>query len=402
MKALARVPAWAWVTLILLSGLVLRLNGLTSTPAPTQNRDELAWAWAGQSLIQDHSPSSWSYLSSYGTGDTRATFDGTIMPYVHPWLDHPPLFALLVGGVAIAAGENTPASVTPGVIRLIPIVASLVTILLLFALASRLVGRRWALLAVVLFAFSPWMIEMSHAVEAESILAPMLLGALLLVDRKGKRALAGLVAICLLAPLVKVVGVTIGATVAVLFLLRRHWARSALSGAAGLAGVGLYWLYGFAINRAQFLAVWHAQSTRHASALAAGWQFLTSTVASLGGFIPLHDPLWFAGLLAIVVLVVFRGDMRLAVPVIVYVAVMAVTGADTPVIHSGVVMRQGNSELTYNSGWYRITIYPLLYIAIAGIIPRVGSRLSFLPRDGRGVPRLQRRMESLLGQRGLR
>ena len=43
---------------------------------------------------------------------------------VHPWLDHPPLFALLAGGTAVLAGETTRQAASVAVVRIPVIVLS--------------------------------------------------------------------------------------------------------------------------------------------------------------------------------------------------------------------------------------------------------------------------------------
>jgi hypothetical protein len=209
------------------------------------------------------------------------------------------------------------------------------------------------------------MVEMSHLVEAESLLAPMLLGALLLLlNGRGhpRRQLVWLLALCLLAPLVKVVGVSVGISVAVLLLLENRWRAAVAAVAAAVAGLLVYVAYGVAVNSSLFWSVIHAQGNRHGSFLVAGWEFLLSLRASLGFFVPLHDPFWYVGLLAVAAVAVFWWDRRaafLVVPVAVYSAVMAATGPD----------RTG--ELVYDAGWYRITVYPLLFAAIAVIVSRL-------------------------------
>ena len=62
--SLTRTRVGALLMLILAVGLVLRLHDYTAAPRPSENVDGLAWAWAGLSLLQDHSPTSWSAASS--------------------------------------------------------------------------------------------------------------------------------------------------------------------------------------------------------------------------------------------------------------------------------------------------------------------------------------------------
>jgi hypothetical protein len=64
----------------------------------------------------------------------------------------------------------------------------------------------------------------------------------------------------------------------------------------------------------------------------------------------------------------------IVVPVAVYVAVMAATGPD----------RTG--ELVYDAGWYRITVYPLLFAAVAVIVSRLWETRRLILRNSPPVP----------------
>ena len=122
---------WLLVALILALGLFLRLHDYTQAPKLADNQDELAWTWAGLSLLEDHSPTSWSYLLAYPHVFAIPEPDnGQLLPGVHPWLDHPPLFAVLMGGYAWLAGERHFQDVSVAVIRLPVIMLSLLTLLL--------------------------------------------------------------------------------------------------------------------------------------------------------------------------------------------------------------------------------------------------------------------------------
>src|SRR6202022_1948319 len=126
--SLTRTRVGALLMLILAVGLVLRLHDYTAAPRPSDNVDELAWTWAGLSLLQDHSPTSWSYLPAYGaTFPLREPDNGRPLPGVHHWLDHPPLFALLIGGFAWLVGERQYSQVSDLASRLPVIALSLVT-----------------------------------------------------------------------------------------------------------------------------------------------------------------------------------------------------------------------------------------------------------------------------------
>lgn len=323
--------------------------------------DELAWAWAGISLLQEHSPTSWSYLPAYPeTFPLREPDNGRILPGVHHWLDHPPVFALMIGVFAWLAGERDFAQVTDGVIRLPVIALSLLTLLLAYLLGRRVLGTLPALLGAALFGLAPGAVLGSRVVESEALLAPMLLLALLLVhralhDEAGRFEPALLLALCWLAPLVKVPGAALGVIVAVVFASRGRWAQASMAVFAAWLGLATYALYGLAVDWQQFLAVIQAQAIRH-SGLLSGLEFIVSP-AGFSDSVQLHDGWWLLGWLGLALLAALRrprgGDLLLAWPV----AAFAVT-----------IMLVADVGAAYRYGWYRFAIYPLVYLVAADFV----------------------------------
>jgi hypothetical protein len=357
---LADSNPWGWApslaALLLLVGLALRLHGYTSTPQFGSNEDEVAWAWLGQSLWLHGVPASWSYLPEHLPVSVMQTSQGVYLPWVSPWLDHPPLFGLLVGGLALLAGERTPTQVGPEAIRLAPILLSMVTAWLLYVLAARHLGRTTALVALAFFCLSPWMIEAGRLVESEWLLAPMLLGVLVLASHRGRLPTAGLLALCVLAPLVKVPGVIVGAAAAVALVSERRWVVAGWALLGAPVGIGLYAAYGAAVDWHQFLVVWQVQAARHGSPVMAGQQFLFSGDAGLWNFVPLGDPLWTVGLVGLAVLLLRRPlDTSARIPLAFagYAALMALTVS--------------NEGAQYYD-WYRFAVDPLCYIGVGDLI----------------------------------
>lgn len=348
--------------------LVLRLINYTSFPSPSQNRDELAWAWAGQSLIKDYTPSSWSYLSAYRDAGVQATYDGTLLPYVHHWLDHPPLFALLVGGVSVMSGQGTPESVTSAWIRLVPIVLSVMTLLLLFLWARPILGR-WVWLPFLIYAFSPWAVEMSHSVEAEALLAPLFLGSLLLVGRREKWSLFLLGVSCMCLPLVKLAGLALGAGVALVALTQRSTLQALAATTGTIVGAVAYGAYGYWVSGTTLRDVWLAQSPRHGTFFGGFWEFVQSGHASLGGFVPLHDPVWYIGIASLVLGGIVgrkRSPLVLLAVVGIYAGAIALGGPSH-------IDPNGKSELDFNSGWYRMAVYPIVVSGPAVLLRELWS-----------------------------
>jgi hypothetical protein len=250
--------------------------------------------------------------------------------------------------------------VTDRVIRVPVIALSLLTLLLAYLVGRRLLGTLPALLGAALFGLAPGAVLGSREVESEALLAPMLLLALLLVhralhDEAGRFEPALLLAICWLAPLVKVPGAALGVIVAVIFASRGYWARASMAVLAAWLGLVTYAIYGLAVDWQQFLAVIQAQASRH-SGLLSGYEFIISP-AGFSDSVQLHDGWWLLGWLGLALLAVLRrprgGDLLLAWPIVAF----AVT-----------IMLVADVGAAFRYGWYRFAIYPLVYLVAADFV----------------------------------
>jgi 4-amino-4-deoxy-L-arabinose transferase-like glycosyltransferase len=365
-----------WVVGALVVGaLVVRLLTYQSLPHNINN-DEFEWGWAGQSLLLHGHPSSWSYLDGYpsGGGVMANPVTHALLPWQPRWVDHPPLFAALVGIFALLAGETSPSSVSLSVIRLVPVLCSVACVLLLYLLVRRHLGRPVALVAAALLAFTPVAISASALVEAEWLLAVFLLGALLLIDRRDRLGVGALLALCLLAPLVKETGVLVPASVCLLLLVSHRWRLAVAAAAAGVAGAGLVVAWGAFVDWPVFLSTIQAQLARHTTP-SSPFAFLLSLSSGYGNRVPFRDPVWYAGLLGVVAAMVAclaRRRAREAVFIIPVVAMSLLMLAVSP----GLV--------TQWNGWYRLAIYPLVYVGAAWLLIEIG-RLAML--SGRATMR---------------
>ncbi len=364
---------WGWVPTavlaLLVAGLCLRLHGYASYPPFGANEDELAWAWQGQSLWLHHWPASWSYLPEQLPVGVMRTSTGVYLPYVSPFLDQPPLFGLVVGGVALLAGEQTPTQVGPEAIRLVPILLSVLVGWLLYLLAARHLGRPTALVALAAFSLSPWMVSAGRLVESDWMLAAMLLGVLVLASHRGRLATATLLALCVLAPLVKVPGVIVGVAAALALLTERRWAVAAMALVGAPIGIGLFAAYGAAVDWHQFVLVWQVQSARHDS-LVAGQQFLLSGASGLWNFVPLNDPFWTVGMVGLAAMLLRRPlspRARIPLAFAAYALLMTLTAS---------------TEGAKFYGWYRFTVDALCYVGVAHLLVQGLLRLP-LPALGR-------------------
>jgi 4-amino-4-deoxy-L-arabinose transferase-like glycosyltransferase len=349
---------WMLELVILLTalGLLLRLRSYTLAPAPTDNTDELAWAWSGLTLITKHVPYAWSdFWSTYGSWQ-GLRFHGTGYTIVHPWLDHPPAFSLLIGGTAWLSGARDLSDVTLDSIRLPAVLLSTSTIPLAYLLGRRLSGVMPALAAAVLLAVAPGEVLLSHVVESEALLAPLFLLAVLLLHRLvhgegGRGTVAGILVCCALAPLVKIPGIAVCVTVAAILVSRGRWRLGIGAVGAGLLGLLVFTGYGAFLDWHLFVAVQQYQGSRHHG--------LTSVFTYIGGAVginyPLHDGWWLLGWIALAAVILRSRDdvaVFLGWPVLTYALAMMV---------------MADPHLVEMYGWYRITLYPFIYL-LAGIL----------------------------------
>ncbi|HSP64589.1 MAG TPA: glycosyltransferase family 39 protein [Candidatus Deferrimicrobium sp.] len=353
-----RAEPWIVAGLIL-AALVVRLFTYMSLPHNINN-DEFEWGWAGQSLLLHGHPSSWSYLAGYppGGGVMANPVTHALLPWQPRWVDHPPLFSALVGVFALAAGETAPSTVSLSVIRLVPVLCSVACVGLLYLLVRRHLGRPVAAVAAALLAFTPVAVTASALVEAEWLLAVFLLGALLLVGRRDRLGVACLVALCLLAPLVKETGVVVAGSACVMLLLGRRWRLALGVAAAGAVGAGLIAAWGAIVDWPAFVATTQAQFARHATP-SNPLAFLMSLVSGYGNRVPFRDPVWYAGLLGVVAALVICAARRRWREAVFIAPVVAM---------SLLMLVAAPGQVTQWNGWYRLAIYPLVYVGAAWLV----------------------------------
>jgi hypothetical protein len=199
------------------------------------------------------------------------------------------------------------------------------------------------------------MISASRLVESEWLLAPMLLGVLVLASHRGRLPTALLLALCVLAPLVKVPGVIVGAAAAVALLTERRWVVAPLALLGAPIGIGLFAAYGAAVDWHQFVLVWQAQAARHTN-LTAGREFLWN-------FAPFNDPFWTVGMVGLAVMLLRRPlgtESRIPFAFAGYALLMTLT--------AGV-------EGAQYYDWYRFAVDPLVCIGVGDLIGQNLPRL---------------------------
>jgi hypothetical protein len=366
--ATAAARTWHWIeTHFVLAVLclavlaaILRFHDYTLAPVPANDGDEMAWIWAGQSLIEHGRPTSWTSLPGYSSLKYEKTQQLGTVPIVTPWLDEPPVFALLEGGSVLLAGEATPQEASVSAARIPVIALSLVSLVLAALLIMRLFGPGVALLAAALFAVSPAITDASRTVESEALLTPLLLGTLLICHQMargkyGRMSIATLLAICFIAPLVKPTGLVCALIAAGLLWTSGHSRIAVAAIGAGVLSVAVFALYGAILDWHQFITIIGTNGRRVDGFLNA-YSFITSALPAIAGPNPLNDVIWLIGWIGIGFIVLGRrgeGERYLVWPCLAYVIVMVAAASPS---------------LANAAAWYRIPVMPLVYGAAALVI----------------------------------
>src|SRR5215471_4596138 len=201
---LPRLGTWPALELLALASvtvlaLVLRLYQVGDAPLFTDNLDEIQFTWAGLNLILHGDPITWSYYPGYPAYTAFSAF-GTTVPVVHHWMDHPPLFSLLMGGWVWLLGVRDMTDFTATQVRIVPVVFSTLTIPLVHVLGRRFLSAPAAMAGALLLATAPGAVLLGREAEPESVQAVLLLVALLLAlrtldGRAGAWTVAALLAI---------------------------------------------------------------------------------------------------------------------------------------------------------------------------------------------------------------
>jgi hypothetical protein len=346
--------------------LLLRLHGLAGAPLFTDDLDEIQFAWAGLNLIQHGDAITWSYYPGYPAYDAFTAF-GVTLPVVHHWMDHPPLYSLVIGGWVWLLGARDMTGFDAIEVRLIPSVCSTLTVPLVYVLGRRFIGGGAAMVGALLLATAPAAVLLGRVAEPESAQAVLLLVALLLTvrvldGRAGPASVAGLLVCALAAPLMKVSGIAVAGICAVILAASGRWKLAGTVVAGGALGLLAFVVYGAVVDWGQFVRTWGVQASNRVGVMSA-FDFIT---APSGLNRRMRDGWWLLGWIGLGLLAarrLGRRDLFLVWPPAAYAVTMLVLA--------------GEKEVE-QYGWYRIIVYPELYMA-AGWLAWEAVRRRSLP-----------------------
>lgn len=258
---------WFWCISITILGAVVRLYNYDSFPPDNWTADEYAFAWSGLSLIQDHVPTSWSWLSPYQDAPV-VVWEEKMSRYqlVSPWFDHPPLFGLLIGFTAILRGEREFFDCTLATIRIPSLFLGIISIILVYILSKKLCSTSVAVITSLIFATNPNTVFLSRLALSENLLlflSLLVILCFLKYEETNKKIYFYLAAILAgITPLVKMTGLFLVGILLALFLFKRKWKESII--VTIIAGVGLlsYIGYGMIYDYDLFWQIYQEQSNR--------------------------------------------------------------------------------------------------------------------------------------------
>jgi 4-amino-4-deoxy-L-arabinose transferase-like glycosyltransferase len=353
-----------FAALITILGTLLRVYDYAVIPHNNFTFDEYAFAWSGMSLIQNHVPTSWSYLSAYDPKTlTNIEWLGKKNLYlVTPWFDHPPLFGLIVGGVAILLGANTFWDCTTNLIRIPSVLFTSISIFLFYFITNKLFNTRIAIITSLIFATDPLFVYLSRLAVSENLLILILIGSIFCfleyLSTSRQIYFYILVLLASIAPLVKITGLSIVVALSLMFIYKKKLKDGLIVMAAGILGFSLYFVYGWIYDYRLFLSVLKSHSKRFNSIL-----ILQEMIFS--GNLPFIDAWFILGWLtlpyAMKNLVEKYKRQIFFLPLAAYVFMLLFSGAQS-----------------HFYCWYTIPLYPFLLICVGFFINEFIKKPSLL------------------------
>ena len=164
---------------------ILRLHEYDRLPGST-HAEELLYSWSGIHLIETGVPQSWSTLDY---PKENLVFDGIVgkgntlsLPakLYRPWLDEPPLYSLMSGGVAHWYGDDRNLVIPTSHSRVPSVIASVISLALVFWVGFKFFSLQVGVLAMLFYGVTPTFVFGSRLSVPENILAMVVVGCLLL------------------------------------------------------------------------------------------------------------------------------------------------------------------------------------------------------------------------------
>lgn len=345
---------------ILLFGFILRQYKFASLPRHGATFDEFAWTWLGINLIQKHTPISWSSQPQYKNRE-HLIYQGAAFWIVKPYLEHPPLFGIVAGSFAISNGVKDMYHVTLEKIRPLALVLGVISILMVYILATEIYGFKTGMLASLVYASVPTIVIGSRIVQNENFLIPFWLLSIYLISRfiktnnKWFRNIAAVIAGLL--SISKVPWLTVGLSLFMILSFKGKWRDAFWVALIVLILSSSYIIYGFYLDKELFINLLQLQTARYDINFAGFFSIFTKPLLVdryyLDGWI-------FFGWFSIFFLFSdFKKHFLILIPFISYLLIYVFAIPDEPA-----------------HGWYRFPFYPFLIISSVVLLKNELSKIS--------------------------
>lgn len=355
--------------IVLIFTFILKAHNYDRVPA-MGHLEEQMFAWAGIHLIERGIPRAWTSLDfperaivskgavSYKGGDPIVYVD-----MVEPWLEHPPIFSLLVGSFAHLYQANRDQIIPTSFIRTPIIIASLLTSIMIFFVARLISGYWTAILSMLIYGVTPVIVLGSRLAVPENIIALIYLVTIyLLIKYQHATKFKYLLAIPLLvgiAGLSKATGFFIIFLAIYVTLLKHRFKGALYLFLATIPFVISFFVYGLYFDPEIFWRITSIQASRPVGFGNLGWFFVSPAY----DIVELVDG-WFIFLLLSTVFPLFSpqaGIKRfISLCIVFWIAVIMFSGGETDLLP-----------------WYRYPSYPLLAITGAWGLQFLYKRADF-------------------------
>ncbi len=340
------------VLIIIILSLILRLHNYDKYPQRGATSDEYTYAFLGMSLLKDHVPISWSSFSAY-ENRRDLTVRKLYFPLVWPYFDHPPLSGFLTGGLSLLVGQDSFEKIELKTIRLVPIVLSVFSSILVFLIANSLYNYKIAIWALLIYSTTTIFSISNRVALSENLLTPLFLTSIFLFILFNKKlSNLKLVTFGLLSGLAfwtKEVGIVV--FLSIFYFLKSinlNLKSILIFVATSFLIIGSYFLYGAYYDWDLFLKIWSLQSSREIGPQTLHMLFNNPILVNK----PYMDGWYFFGFLSIFYsLINFKKNKLIVVPALLYLLLLIFS-----------LTRHGEM------GWYMIPLFPFMAIASANLL----------------------------------
>src|SRR5258706_13971709 len=308
---------------IVLLGFLLRSNNLYTWPRLGATFDEYAWTLLGINLIQNHAPTSWSPHAVYSNAKD-ITYQKTHFRLVTPYLEHPPLFGLVVGSYALLSGVRDMYHLDLQHIRGLALALGIFSIIMVYFFTTEIYGLSIGLVAAFLYSVTLTVVIGSRLVQNENFFIPFFLLSLFLIAKfvktKNKILFYSSAVICGLLTLAKVPWLIAAVSICLIFMYLRQYKNAIIFGSITILIFSLFFLYGILLDSKLFFTLWQLQLHRYDIAFNSFFAIFTSPYLADRFFV---DGWIYFGWLAIILLLTkeFKKNYMVLFPFISYLLI---------------------------------------------------------------------------------